>query len=590
MRLWIPAVLALAMSCSRGSTPTIAPIALTPTEYNNTIRDLLGMPDTGSDWPQAPAVAERLSPPTGQVTDVFGLASSAAGWPWALPDEVGVDHFEGMVDGQAPSAYQLEELQKAAVHFGAYTLVSPSFSACGQLENCAWPSLERFAQRAWRRPITEDESRRLRAFWNAQRAAGAFDEAVALTAAGILQSPQFIYRMEQGKDTNREKGRIKLTDWEIASRLSYFLWDSMPDEALFAAADQGKLSSKRGIAEQVERMLADPRAEAAVVHFHQQWLGTDGIGGISPARSAFGPLYFDLEPYSPLDTTGDETWPSILGPLRASMEAETHLFVAKTIFEGEGTLQALLTDHHGYLSDITAPLYPEATPLSGETVEWNFSYIAASGSVTDTLQLRPVTHPRSQRAGLLTLPSVLALGAHPVHPSPILRGKRILERVACTELGTPPPGAEGERPPDTVAAESTNRVRTEVVTAEQPCAGCHAVINPVGFAFENYDAMGGYRTVDNGQPVDASGVLELEDDRLSFDDGIDLSRQLATLPRVQDCYAQRWTHYALGTQIDPTDPDMERLLEDFRKDDDVLGLLTAIATSEFFRFRALGGE
>ena len=276
--------------------------------------------------------------------------------------------------------------------------------------------------------------------------------------------------------------------------------------------------------------------------------------------------------------------------LRASMEAETHLFVAKTIFEGEGTLQALLTDNHGYLSDITEPLYPDAAPLSGETVPWTYTYIAASGAVTQTLQLRPVTHPRGQRSGLLTLPSVLALGAHPVHPSAILRGKRILERVACTELGTPPPGAEGERPPDTAEAESTNRVRTEAVTAEQPCAGCHDVINPAGFAFENYDAVGGYRTEDNGQRVDASGVLELGDERLRFDDGIDLSQQLSTLPLVQDCYAQRWTNYALGTPIDPTDPDMERLLRDFRKDDDVLGLLTAIATSEFFRFRALGGE
>jgi len=577
------------MSCSRGSTPEIAPIALTPTEYNNTIRDLLGMPDRGADWPSAPDVAARLSPPTGQVTDVFGLASSAAGWPWALPGEVGVNDFEGMVDGQDASPYQLEELQKAAVHFGAYALVAPEFSVCDELQQCAWESIERFAHRAWRRPLTEPELKRLRAFWSDQESKGEFEEAVALTAAGILQSPQFVFRMEQGKDTNREKGRIKLTDWEIASRLSYFLWDSMPDQELFAAANDGKLTSKKGIKEQVARMLEDPRARDAVVHFHEQWLEIDQVSRIAPARSTYGPRYYDLEPYSPLDTTGDEIWPGILGPVRASMEGETHHFVSKTLFEGGGTLEALLTDNHGYSSYATAPLYGDVSPLSSGTESWEYAFIAASSGSMATLELQPVTYPAAERAGILTLPSVLALGAHPVHPSPVLRGVRILERVACIELGTPPPGAEGERPPDISEAESTNRERTEAVTSDQPCAGCHDIINPVGFAFEHYDSMGGFRTEDNGLPVDASGTLELGDDRLKFDDAVDLSRQLATHTLVQDCYASRWVDYAIGVPIDPTDPDMERLLKDFGKDDHVLALLEAIATSEFFRYRSLGG-
>jgi hypothetical protein len=580
----------LLVACSKGSTPDIAPIALTPVEYNNTIRDLLGMPDSGGDWPAAPEVAMRLSPPTGQVTDVFGLSSSAKSWPWELPDEAGVDAFEGMVDGQDASPYQLEELQKAAMFFGAHTLVSPTFSVCDELENCGWESIERFAQRAWRRPITEAETRRLRTFWDDQLAQGQFDEAVALTAAGILQSPHFVFRMEQGRETDREKGRVKLTDYEIASKLSYFLWDSMPDTELFAAAEKGKLSSKGGMKKQVERMLQDPRAVDAVVHFHNQWLGTDQVRNIAPARSTFGPLYYDLDPYSPLDTTGDEIWPSVLGPVRASMEAETHLFIAKTVFEGGGTLEALFTDNHGYLSYATEPLYGDVEALEAPTVDWEYTFIAASGGTTATLQMRPVTFNASERAGLLTLPSVLAIGSHPVHPSPILRGVRILERVTCTELGTPPPGAEGQRPPDTAEAEATNRVRTENVTGEMPCSGCHDIINPVGFAFENYDAMGGYRARDNGQDVDASGVLELGDVRLKFNDGVDLSRQLSELPLVQDCYAQRWTDYAMGTHIDPTDPDMSRLLADFRANDDVPHLLERIATSEFFRFRAIGGE
>ncbi len=598
MRPWTTACIALCLSCSRGATPDIPPIALTPVEYNNTVRDLLGMPDDGEDWPPAPAVAERLSPPRGVQSGLFeGAPNIPPPWPWVLPEEAGVDDFEGMAEGQAPSAYQLEELQKAAVHFGAYTLVSPSFHTCAdwsQLptstqESCAWSDLERFASRAWRRPLTESETQRLTDFWNQNLSNGDLDEAIALTAAGVLQAPQFLYRIERGEDTKREKGRVRLTEWEVASRLSYLLWDSMPDQALFVATLDGELSKTKGIREQTRRMLEDPRAEAAIVHFHTQWLGTDRVHGIAPARHIFGPRY-DLSPYPALGTTGDEDWPRVLGPARASMDAETQLFVSQTLFHGVGTLEALLSDHHGYLSESTAPVYgPDVTPLSGESFTWDFSYIAASGPTDDTLTLTPTTFPPSQRAGLLTMPSVLSIGAHPVHPSPILRGVRILERVTCADLGVPPPGAEGTAPPDIEEALATNRERTENVTSPPSCAVCHDTINPAGFAFEHYDAMGAWRDTDNGQPIDASGALRLGEDTLRFNDGVDLAKQLATHDQVRDCYATRWTDYALGTTVDPTDPDVAQILKDFRKNDNVLDLIEAITTSELFRYRTLGG-
>ena len=598
MRLIPAAAFSLFVGCSPGTTPDIPPIALTPTEYNNTVRDLLGMPSDVDDWPAAPSVLERLSPPRGEQSGLFESAPVVvAPWPWPLPEEPGVDDFEGMVDGQAPSPYQLEELQKAAIHFGAYTLVSPSFFICenwksletSAQESCAWSSLERFAPRAWRRSLTDPEASRLQAFWELNLDQGELDVAIALTAAGLLQSPNFVFRVESGKQTNREQGRIRLTDWELASRLSYFLWDSMPDGELFAAAANGELSRPRGIREQVQRMLQDQRAQEAVVHFHHQWLGTYALGGISPARHAYGPLY-GVDPYPPLDTTGDGDWPAILGPVRHSLEAEAHLFIAKTLFEGGGTLKALLTDNHGYQSNHTAPLYGEDTePLSGDSVTWDYGNVVNSQAAPGTITLEPVTFPSDQRAGLLTLPAVLALGAHSVHPSPILRGVRILERVSCTELGSPPAAAEGARPPDTVEAESTNRERIVAVTSPTGCAACHDRINPAGFAFENYDSMGRWRDTDNDQPVDASGSLALEEDTLEFENGVELSQLLATNEQVQNCYARRWTDYAIGATLDETDPEVQRIQRDFRKDDNVLQLLEAIATSDLFRYRALGG-
>jgi hypothetical protein len=476
--------------------------------------------------------------------------------------------------------------------------VSPEFFVCAdwaslrtaEQEACAWNSLSRFAQRAWRRPITATESVRLHTFYMSNVKGGPLDEAVALTAAGILQTPQFLFRMESGEPIRRHKGRVQLTDWELASRLSYFLWDSMPDQALFQAAEDGALSSRSGIQEQVERMLGDRRAQDAVVRFHTLWLETDGLSKITPAQRAYGPVY-GLDPNPGLDTTDDGAWPTVLGELRTAMRAETHLFVASTLFDGAGTFQDLMGDHHGYLADITVPIYgsgAELLDLPPQT--WELSFVAASqGKVGDTLTLFPATFPRTERAGLLTLPSVLALGAHPVHPSPVLRGKRILERVTCATVEAPPPGVEGLRPPDTVQAESTNRARTQAATSPEPCLACHARMNSAGFAFEHYDSLGRYRTEDNGQPVDAGGVFLAGSHPLAFRDGVDLARQLSTHPVVLDCYARRWTDYALGYATDPADPDVARILQNFREDDHVLTLLAAIATSEMFRYRAVGG-
>lgn len=595
-RYILPLGLALT-GCTGGASPDVAPIALTPGEYNRSVLDLLAFPDDPGAWPNAPAVASRLAP-GGEVQNAFSGQTSVPVWPWAFPDEVGVHGFDGMVEGQSPSAYQIEELQKAALHFGSYALVSDRFWTCGDWEqlpaseqqSCAQDSLTRFAQRAWRRPLTEAEQARLDAFWLANIAEGTVDEAVALTAAGILQSPAFVYRIELGKDVKRDKGRVPLTDWEMASRLSYFLWDSIPDEELFRAATQGELTQPKGIEEQVSRMLDDPRARTAVVRFHQLWLETDNVHKIAPAQQAYGPA-FGLAENPELDTTDDGVWPAVTGVLRASMEAETHLFIEKTLFEGAGTLEALLSDNHGYLSDITEPVYgSDYTELDLPETQITTTYIAASLPGQQTLTLRAAAFPENERAGLLTLPAVLALGAHPVHPSPILRGKRILERVLCTELGTPPPGAEAERPPDTVEAQSTNRQRVEEATSPPACAGCHEVLNPPGFAFESYDSLGRFRDLDNGQPVDSSGQFSLPNtEPLSFSSGVDLARQLAVHDTVRDCYALRWSEVALGVELDPTDPDVQDILSDFRSDDRVLELLNTIATSDLFRYRALGG-
>ncbi len=384
-------------------------------------------------------------------------------WPWRFPAEPGSDGFEGIAQGQTPSSYQVEELHLAAMHFASFALVSPTFFTCtgwatlpkDEREACAWDSIEVFARRAYRRPIRPAEAGRLEAYWMENLAAGPADEAVALTVAGILQAPPFHFRVETAGDGLTTDS--PLTQWERATRLSYFLWDSMPDEELFAAANSGALATKAGVVRQARRMLDDPKARSAVAHFHHQWLGTDQVLLVAPARRAFGPL-FGIAPK--------------------------------------------------------------------------------------------------------------------------------LERIACMDMGTPIQGAETALPPDTLTAESTNRERTATATRAPTCMSCHKLINPPGFAFEHYDAVGQWRAEDNGQPVDASGTLTLTGgEEITFTDGVDFVRQLATSDRVRDCYTLHWTRYALGNQIAETTPGLETLQAGFRQDDSIKALLVAIAGSDLFLTR-----
>ena len=476
--------------------------------------------------------------------------------------------------------------------FASFVFDAPTFFTCldwaalpeTDQNRCAWTSIERFARRAYRRPLATDERSRLESFWRANLAAGPTDEAVALTVAGILQAPPVHFRIEPD-DGSDGSGAPGLDPWQVATRVSYFLWDSMPDDELFAAAELGALATKEQVERQARRMLDDRKARPAVVRFHHQWLGTDKVLLVAPARRAFGPL-FGVTPRLQTARDDDVEWPAVMGPVRHSLKLETELFVEQTIFDGAGTFNALMTDNHGYLSDATAPIYDENARRipDGRAVTRPIEIVVASIGREEALTLYPAEFPPSERAGVLTLPSVLALGAYAVQPGPILRGKRVLERVACMDMGTPIQGAESALPPDTLTAERTNRQRTATATSSPTCDSCHKLINPPGFAFEHYDAIGRWRAEDNGVPVDASGSLTLTGgEEITFTDGVDFAHKLATSDRVRDCYVRHWTRYALGTRLEESAPGLAALQERFREDDSIKGLLVSIAGSDLFR-------
>lgn len=571
--------------------PIDLPVALTPTERNNSVRDLFGFPDDGDDWPAPPAIADRFSSPAESLGGVFAPAVQPPPWPVELPAEVGVHGFDGMVDGQEPSAYSVEAWQQATLHFAPYALVSAAFLACEDWESasedtretCGWNSVSRFAFRVWRRPLERAETDRLRALWDAQLAAGTAEEAVVITVSSLLLSPRFTHRIEEGAIGSGSGHTRNLTAFELASRLSYFLWDTMPDTDLFRAADEGNLETEADIRAQVQRMLADPKARETAARFHHSWLGTDAVLGIAPSRAAHGPR-FGISAEQPGSSDCDLEWPTILGPVRHALYAELSLTVADSLFDGPGTLTDLFTTDVGYISTQSKPVHGTVTvDTSADTVPWPYTAVAASLPVSGTLQMTRVTYAADERAGILALPAVLAVGAYPVHPGPIPRGVNILERVLCTELGDPPEGAEGALPADVPEAEQTNRSRTEVATAGDSCAGCHSRINPLGFAFEHYDALGAWRATDNDLPVDASVEVLIDGTTESIADAMALGAALADSTDARSCYALHTVRSATGIDWDETDPHITPLIEGFIADDHIPSLIEEVATSTIFR-------
>ena len=588
-----PLLLALLTGC-KVNDPGEAPIRrLTPTQYNNTISDLLGYSE--ADWDDLNEEEEEDS----------------RAWPWRFPEDIEIHGFEGYAEGQVASAYLIEQYQVAATHFSQYVMEAPSFWACdpssgsaAEQAQCAQTSMVRFATRAYRRPLQADEQDRLVAFFQRNVSEWGTSDGIRLTAQGILMSPQFLYRLEGLESEDRKRDRPEaLSDFEVASRLSYFLYNSMPDGTLFEAAASGELSSTDGIQAQVERMLADDRTRASVVHFHSQWLDLDGVYTVSADMDTYLPKYIpDYEDYIDPDEVLlveeiEEVWSSYLIGARAGMVKEAELFVERTVFDGGGTLRWLMTDNHGYITQInsddeelgggsTASLYgvTEADVLPGEQISVSMD----DGNLSYELTFKPVTYPADQRAGVLTMPAVLAGHSHPVHPAPILRGVFVKERMLCQVIGQPPDGAEASAPADSLDVESTNRERTDAATAPAECAGCHSSINPLGFAFENFDSMGGWRDTDNGFDVDASGTLDVTGER--FSSAVELAGHLAASEQLHDCYTLQWARYAFG-QSDPDQTTLADLQERFYSGEgDIQQLLIDITTSDAFRYRSGGAQ
>jgi len=440
--------------------------------------------------------------------------------------------------------------------------VLPCDTSGAVVPGCVDAFLDGFAARAYRRPLTAGERERLTATFESASAELSFGDAMEVLVQVVLLAPQVVYRNEVGvPDASLPAGVNRLTDHEMAARLSYTLWGTTPDEVLLGRAEAHGLSSAEDVRAEARRMLADPRAQQMLGGFVWSWLQLDG-----------GRLHHALE-----EAVKDETlYPQDSPELRAAMRTEIEQLVSWVMTEEGGSIETLLTTRRAYLNGPLADLY--GVSHGGDADDWRW------------LEL-----PADERAGLLTRACLLPVFAGPRLSSPLPRAAGGPEGVPCPPLGRPRPHVsdvivEGGEQLDDSGRPVVRSVRQDVHarTRGAECASCHDTINPVGFSFEHYDALGVFRTTEQitGLPIDSSGALSRSGDADGpVEDAIELSARLARSDATRSCVADRLLTSIYGTSASESLPSCVResirgtALETGRLEDIVL----AIVSDDAFR-------
>jgi hypothetical protein len=484
-------------------------------------------------------------------------------FPGSLGDAlVGVSLFpetqyEGFLNDAAAntvSSTEAERITENATAMAGYLLANastrlPEVMPCApagydaaDVDGCIDGFITDFGQRAFRRPLTEGEIAAARSVYDEIRALQGAEPAWASVMQLFLQAPATLYRVERGAgDAPGRPGLIRLSSWEMASRLSFFFLDSMPDEELMRAAAADELQTAEQIEAQARRLAGDPAVFAAIDSFHRDWLRTRDLVGVARNDPAFG----------------DQA--------RAAMVAEAGAMVRWVMEESDGSFQTLLT----------TDTFPVAASLRD---------IYGVGAGGDEVMTVP------DRRGLLSLASVNAVRATSDRSHPIKRGLFVLKQVLCASTPAFPGNVDVVTPLEGTAHLPTARQRLQPLLEREDCRGCHTIINPPGYALENFDHVGRWRDQENGVTIDASGALTLDGSGAEFTGPFDLIDQIAASEQAQSCYATQWYRYAAGRA--ETEDDrcaIEQVEETFAASGgDLRELLVAITATDAFRYRTGG--
>jgi len=500
---------------------------LTHSQYNNTVRDLLGDETRPADqFPQEDYVRG------------FKNQSEVQSIPVLL--------------AEAYSA-AAEKLARNAFRTGESKKIIPCQPASSVHSACRNQFVSQFGRRAFRRPLTLGESQRYNAlFIREAKRTGKFLSAAQLVVETMLQSPNFLFRMERGP-------AAKWANFEIASRLSYFLWDSMPDELLFLNAASGQLNTVAGVEQAARRMLQHPRARQALDEFVSQWLRFDRVLNVVRDRRLFQQFNSGLA---------------------VAMTEETRRLIAHLAWNNQNFMEAY-TARYGFLSSELAALYGFPAPPE----EFGMVRFPAS----------------SDRAGLLGQATFLTLTSKPEETSPTERGLFIREHFLCQKVPPPPPGVSASLPPLSESKPMTSRERLKVHLSNESCASCHRLIDPIGFGLEKFDAIGRKREKlaltffpARGETERKPTKVELDLDtkgRISgipdsdFSTPAQLGEVLANNAECQKCVVKQVFRYAMGRPETPTDGAViEKGFNDFKRSQfQFQQLIISLVTSKAFR-------
>ncbi len=411
------------------------------------------------------------------------------------------------------------------------------------LEDRARQFVTEFGQRAYRRPLSSGE---IDAYVSSFVGAGVdydelddFDAGVHLTLQMMLQSPYFVYRVVDGEED--DEGRIPLDGWQRASRLSYALWNTMPDDELFAAAADGSLETSEGMAAQAERMLEHPYARDMVDDFHGQLLKFD----------KYLDQYRDPDFFPDFDPT-----------IGYAMQEEAQMFIKDIILDRDEGYAELMTSTRTFANDELAAVYGLDATLGDQLV---------------AVELDP-----TQRSGLLTRSGFLMSRSYQVDPDPIHRGAFISFELMCNTQPAIPDNVSSPEPDPT----KTNRERVTAHTGIGTCgAACHStLINPAGFAFEGYDATGAWRTIDNGKPVDTAATFRMDGEDHDYEDAIEFSQLMADSQQAHTCYSRHILEYLHGRKHREADEEPLATLGEMSLSGDrsIRGIIIDLVTSDDF--------
>ena len=409
-------------------------------------------------------------------------------------------------------------------------------------DSCAASFAQSFGQKALRRPLASSEVTAYTQLFDAVSAASDADSGIRAIVQAMLQSPSFLYLTELGS-AQASSGSVALTPWEVASELSYLFWRTMPDAELVSHAQAGDIVQPSVVAQEVTRLLADPRADRMIDSFADQWLEANLL---------------------PVTEKDPSTFPTFTPSVATDMAGEVHAFVESSARDPNGTLASMLNAPYSYLTQNLAQFYGVSL---------------GSGAQVNGFTQTPMP---AGRGGLLTLGALLAIQATPEAGNPVRRGKLVRTQFFCQPIPPPPPGLAGPIPP--LDPNTANEQTWQEHSANPQCSPCHTLMDPIGFGFDQFDAVG--RLLPG--TIDSSGSInQTPSTNGTFDGGLELEEKLAASDDVQTCFVTQWVRFGLGVNDSTASAaEVTRILGTFPKGNaGVQGILSAITSAPYFTTR-----